>query len=176
MVVDIDETRLAHESPSSFVERMALEKAMAGWEQSEGLLPVLGSDTVVVAEGEVLGKPADQVDAHNMLRMLSGNRHEVMTAVALVQGERSLIRISISAATFTTLSDEMIQRYWLTAEPTYKAGAYAVQGMAAAFIRELRGSYSGVMGLPLYETCELLEELGIDITTGWPIQEQAINT
>lgn len=165
--VDIDETRLEHESPTSFVERMALEKARAGWEMSEGRYPVLGSDTIVIVTGEVLGKPRDKIDAHNMLRMLSDNDHQVMTAVALVSGERSMIRVSTSEVRFAALSDEVIQRYWDTGEPADKAGAYAVQGRGAAFIRDLRGSYSGVMGLPLYETCELLGEFGVDISTLW---------
>ncbi len=165
--VDIDETRLEHESPVSFVERMALEKARAGWERSAGLQPVLGSDTIVVIDGEVLGKPADQVEAHNMLRMLSDKCHKVITAVALVDGGRSMIRVSHSEVCFSCLSDEVIQRYWETGEPADKAGAYAVQGMAAAFISTLNGSYSGVMGLPLRETCELLGEFGLDVTLSW---------
>jgi septum formation protein len=169
--VDIDETRLGHESPVSFVERMALEKARAGWERSAGLQPVLGSDTIVVIDGEVLGKPADKVEAHNMLRMLSDKCHQVITAVALVQGERSMIRVSVSEVCFDSLSDEIIQRYWQTGEPADKAGAYAVQGMAAAFIKTLNGSYSGVMGLPLHETCELLGEFGLDVTLSWVNQQ-----
>lgn len=173
--VDIDETRLEHESPMSFVERMALEKARAGWERSDGLHPVLGSDTIVVIDGELLGKPADKVDAHNMLRMLSDKCHQVMTAVALVQGERSMIRVSVSEVCFVSLSDEVIQRYWQTGEPVDKAGAYAVQGMAAAFIRTLNGSYSAVMGLPLHETCELLGEFGFDVTLSWANQHSGKN-
>ncbi|RMG52182.1 MAG: septum formation inhibitor Maf [Gammaproteobacteria bacterium] len=165
--VDIDERRLAGESPRALVERLALEKALAGWERSGAQLPVLGSDTLVVVDDEVLGKPRDLVDARRMLGLLSGRAHQVLTAVALVKGPRSGLRLSESTVHFAPLSAEWIERYWATGEPADKAGGYAVQGLAATRIRRIEGSFSGIMGLPLFETTELLAEFGIDPTLNW---------
>jgi septum formation protein len=165
--VDIDESRLQEESPRTYVERLALEKARAGWERSDKTRPVLGSDTVVVIQDDILGKPKDRAQAIEMLNRLSGNTHQVVTAVALVDAEKSGIRLSESLVSFIPLTEQEIERYWQTGEPVDKAGAYAIQGLAAAFIRRIEGSFSGVMGLPIYETMELLKSYGIDVTMNW---------
>lgn len=165
--LDIDETPFANEAPEAYVQRLALEKARAGVNYlQQQQLPagaVLGSDTAVV-QGEVIyGKPQDAEDAARMLHSLAGKTHEVMTAVAICQGEREVWRLSRSSVHFAALSAAQIQAYIATEEPFGKAGAYAIQGRAAAFIRHLEGSYSGVMGLPLYETAALLDALNISI-------------
>jgi septum formation protein len=121
----------------------------------------LAADTAVVLGGKVLGKPADRQDAEDMLRQLSGRTHEVLTAIALLTVNGLESRISRSEVTFRSLAAEEIRDYWETGEPADKAGAYAIQGRAAVFIADLRGSYSGVMGLPLFETAELLSKAGV---------------
>ena len=162
--VDVDELRRPHEPPEAFVARVALDKARAG----QGALPVgssmpvLGADTAVVVDDEVLGKPRDGVDAGRMLSLLSGRSHRVLTAVALVAA-RETVCVSASNVTFRTLGDPEYAAYWASGEPADKAGAYAIQGLAAVFISHLEGSYSGVMGLPLYETAALLQESGITV-------------
>jgi septum formation protein len=161
--VTVDETQLAGESPESCVQRLALEKARAG----RGLLPadsppVLGADTLVVAGDAVLGKPADRRAALGMLQALSGGTHRVITAVALA-GEREAVCMNTSYVTFRPLTRRECEAYWDTGEPRDKAGAYAIQGLAAMFITRLEGSYSGVMGLPLHETAALLKEFGITL-------------
>ena len=168
--VDIDETPLADERPADYVIRLAKAKALAGWQQLAGQgLPVLGSDTAVVVDNKILGKPTDVQQAEEMLSRLSGNTHEVMTAVALaVDGAEAdkpelLFCLSVSKVSFRDLTTEEIRHYAASAESADKAGAYAIQGQAAAFITQLSGSYSGVMGLPLYETAELLQQVGISM-------------
>jgi len=158
--VDVDETPLAGEAPGDYVLRMARIKAEAGW---AGVVrrrlpqhPVLAADTTVVLDEIILGKPADAADAERMLRALSGRGHRVLTAVALCRQDRLETRLSTSTVDFKPLTDAEIQRYVATGEPMDKAGAYAVQGRAGAFVRHLVGSYSGVMGLPLCETAELV--------------------
>jgi len=165
--VDIDESPLMDESPATYVERMALEKARAGWEASNKILPVLGSDTAVVIDEQILGKPRDRADGIEMLQQLSGRDHTVMTAVALVREQETGIRLSESRVVFSDIPYEELIRYWESGEPADKAGAYAIQGKAAVFIRRLEGSFSGVMGLPLNETAELLTNSGIDLTLNW---------
>jgi septum formation protein len=162
--VDVDETRRAGESAAAFARRIALEKAGAGWAAlaAERRRPVLGADTVVIADGEVMGKPRDREQALQMLQTLSGRTHQVLSAVAMV-ARRSDVRLSSSHVTFRTLSADERVAYWETGEPVDKAGAYAVQGIAALFIERLEGSYSGVMGLPLFETGVLLRESGIHV-------------
>ena len=161
--VDIDETPRQHESAEDYVRRLALEKARAVWhELGDDEVLVLGADTAVVVDGRPLGKPADLVHAREMLRRLSGCAHRVLSAVALV-GEREALRVSDSTVWLRSLSDDEIDAYWHTGEPRDKAGAYAIQGLAAAFVERLEGSYSGVMGLPLYETAQLLKEFGIQV-------------
>jgi septum formation protein len=120
-------------------------------------MPVLAADTTVALEGVILGKPADRAELHAMLGRLSGRTHEVHTAVAVLHQGEVTARVSTSEVSFRELSAAEIDRYWETGEPADKAGGYAVQGRAAVFIRHIAGSYSGVMGLPLYETWELLE-------------------
>lgn len=162
--VDIDEAPLAGETPEACVQRLALEKARTGRREQAvaSALPVLGADTLVVAGGTVLGKPADRGDAIGMLQLLSGSTHRVITAVALA-GDHEAVCMSTSHVTFRTLTARECEAYWETGEPRDKAGAYAVQGLAAMFIARLEGSYSGVMGLPLYETAVLLQEFGITL-------------
>jgi septum formation protein len=156
----IDESVHEGERPHDYVQRMARTKAETVWNQ-DGALPVLAADTTVVLDGIVFGKPADAADAYRMLRLLSGRTHEVLTAVALASAEGLSIRVSVSSVRFRVLTEAEIETYWETGEPKDKAGAYAVQGLAAVFIESLTGSYSGVMGLPLFETSELLRAAGV---------------
>ncbi len=161
--VDIDEAHRAGELQEDFVQRLALEKAQAGWQRAQRGLPVLGADTVVELDGAILGKPPDKTTALAMLKMLSGREHTVLTGVALVMGRRQAQRMSRTRVRFRHISAQECETYWLSGEPCDKAGAYAIQGRAAAFVRELHGSYSGVVGLPLFETAELLREFGIRV-------------
>lgn len=174
LMSEIDESINDNEKPDEYVLRLAKAKALAGW---EGIKikdkPVLGSDTVVVIEGEILGKPKDHTEARLMLRRLSGRTHQVMTAVALTSFAGSAqeaaskpeinCAISISHVSFKALSQQEIEWYINSGECDDKAGAYGIQGLAATFITHLSGSYSGVMGLPLYETAQLLNKAGISI-------------
>jgi septum formation protein len=159
----VDEAVLPDETPSAYVTRLAAAKAVAGWERSRDFthVPVLAADTAVVLDGQILGKPADRQDAEGMLRQLSGRTHEVLTAVALRTANGLQSRISRSEVTFRSIAAAEARAYWETGEPSDKAGAYAIQGRGAIFIADLRGSYSGVMGLPLFETAELLREAGL---------------
>jgi len=161
LAVNVDEVRQAGETPEDFVQRMAVEKAMAGLQAApDDTRPVMGADTVVVLDAVLMGKPQDRADGIAMLQQLSGRSHRVMSAVALVgprTGGVAIIRLNTSNVTFRDLSQAECEAYWETGEPVDKAGAYAIQGQAAAFITRLEGSYSGVMGLPLYETAELLQ-------------------
>ncbi|MDX1252351.1 MAG: septum formation inhibitor Maf [Gammaproteobacteria bacterium] len=161
--VEVDETPRQNEAPELYVSRLALAKARAGWQTlaAQPRRPVLGADTAVVVEGEVLGKPRDREDGLAMLERLSGRCHHVLTAVSLVDEEREAARLSVSRVTFRAITAEERAAYWDSGEPAGKAGAYAIQGRAAIFVAYLEGSYSGVMGLPLYETSELLAEFGI---------------
>ncbi len=161
--LDVDEAPLAGEAPAAYVERLAAVKAEAAWTSLESRnlprAPVLAADTTVAVEGAILAKPSDREDAAGMLRRLSGRRHEVLTAVALKDGDWMQGALSVSEVAFKPLSEHEIRQYVATGECDDKAGAYAIQGRAARFIADLRGSYSGVMGLPLYETGQLLERL-----------------
>jgi len=160
---DLDETALRGESPLAYVSRLAQAKAGLGWERSRasGHAPVLAADTAVVLEGGILGKPSGMKDAIAMLLRLSGRAHEVLTAVALRTVTGSEVKVSRSVVTFRSIDSSEARAYWETAEPSDKAGAYAIQGYAAIFISDLKGSYSGVMGLPLFETAELLKAAGV---------------
>ena len=162
--VEVDETVRAGESPSDYVLRLSQDKAVAGLEACKKAerLPVLAADTCVVIDGQLLGKPAGRQEGLSMLERLSGATHRVYTAVALDDG-RLATRLSVSEVSFRTLSEAEMAAYWATGEPTDKAGGYAIQGQAAQFVRELRGSYTGVMGLPIYETAELLRDAGIEL-------------
>ncbi|MGD8782785.1 MAG: Maf family protein [Thioalkalispiraceae bacterium] len=163
-VANVDETRQPAESPETYVQRLAVEKAKLSWQSlpKAKRRPVLGADTTVCLAGEILGKPADKADAISMLKRLSGQRHEVMSGVAII-GEKHSVCVNVSQVSFRKLTDSEIEEYWKTGEPNDKAGAYAIQGYAAAFISGLQGSYSGVMGLPLFETARLLSEHNIPI-------------
>ena len=163
LAVDIDETPESNEPALDFVCRLARQKAEAGYQRQTYKQPVLGSDTIVVSKGKILGKPRNREDGLAMLAALSGGRHEVITAVAMVDGERSECSVSRSDVYFRTLSQIEIEAYWDSGESADKAGGYAIQGLAAQFIERLDGSYSGVMGLPLFETAELLKKFGIEL-------------
>lgn len=165
LAVTVDETPHPGETAREYVVRVALEKARAGRAllAPGHALPVLGADTSVVVADTVLGKPVDRADAIAMLTRLSGGTHAVLSAVALVGPGGEATRLSTSHVTFRTLTERECAAYWGTGEPADKAGAYAIQGLAAVFIARLEGSYSGVMGLPLYETAELLKESGITV-------------
>lgn len=154
--VAVDEQPLASEQAADHVCRLALAKARAGAAQAGADVCVLGADTVVVVDGEIFGKPVDADGAAAMLRRLSGRTHQVLSAVARVHRGGHQVRLSESMVTFRALSAAEITGYCATGEPLDKAGSYAIQGRAAAFVRHLEGSYSGVVGLPLFETAELL--------------------
>ena len=163
-VLPIDETPRADESADAYVERLALAKADAVLDTlptDDGAV-VLGSDTAVVLDGRILGKPRDRADALATLAALSGREHQVMTAVALVSHARRAARVVISTVRFKNLSQTQIEAYWASGEACDKAGSYAIQGRAAVFVSQMSGSYSAVVGLPLCETAELLAEFAID--------------
>jgi septum formation protein len=164
---DVVEAPRKDEPPLEYVRRVARLKASIGWHRMvrRGLTakPVLGADTEVVLDGTALGKPDDAADAIAMLGALSGRTHEVLTAVALRWNAQLAQAVSASRVTFRELPKDEIERYVATGEPFDKAGAYAIQGRAAAFVQHLEGSYSGVMGLPLFETAELLERIGFTV-------------
>jgi septum formation protein len=156
--VAVDETCRPGEAPVDYVVRLAGEKARALWSSlpAAGRLPVLAADTTVALEGEIFGKPGDHAEALAMLSRLSGRTHQVHTAVAMLHASGGAARVSSSDVTMREISPAEMDWYWRTGEPADKAGGYAVQGRAAVFIRHISGSYSGVMGLPLCETWELL--------------------
>jgi septum formation protein len=159
--VDLDESRFPHESASDYVQRLARAKAQAGYAQCQDETAwVLGADTVVVYRQYLFGKPDSPQEAQDMLQQLSGQRHQVMTAVAVAHKDQCYHQINISEVEFRPLTLAEIQAYIATGEPLDKAGAYAIQGLAASFICHLSGSYSAVMGLPLYETSQLLQQMG----------------
>ncbi len=161
--VDVPEIPAVGEMPEDFVQRVALEKARAGKAllSTDDVHPVLGADTAVVVDGSILGKPSSKEDALGMLNSLSGRTHQVLSAVAIV-AKQDVIGLNISEVTFRNLKPLEIEAYWESGECQDKAGAYAIQGRAAMFIQKLQGSYSGVMGLPLYETAGLLQQFGIN--------------
>lgn len=152
---EVDESALPGEAPHEYVQRIARNKAHSIWTQGSRL-PVLAADTTVVLDGSMFGKPRDRDHALEMLARLSGRTHEVLTAVALANAQGIALRVSVSAVKFRVLTAVECAAYWETGEPEDKAGAYAIQGFAAVFIEAVNGSYSGVMGLPLFETAELL--------------------
>jgi septum formation protein len=164
VTVAVDERVRDGEAPAEYVLRLALAKARAG-RALRADRPVLGADTAVVVDDRILGKPADRDDALAMLALLSGREHRVLTAVALV-GEREETRLSVSHVRFRRIDEAQAAAYWATGEPADKAGGYAVQGLGALFIESVAGSYSGVVGLPLFETGELLRRAGIDPLRG----------
>ena len=156
--VDVEEQQQPDETPADYVQRLARDKSQAGWLACRGQKPVLGADTIVVFEQEVLEKPRDFADAQRILQLLSGNTHTVMTAVALSSQHGCEVILVNSQVTFRELSQDDIYRYWQSGEPADKAGAYGIQGIGGKFVRHLSGSYSAVVGLPLLETDQLLHK------------------
>jgi septum formation protein len=157
---DVDETRLPDETVETMVRRLALTKARTA--AHGATLPVLGADTAVVIDEALLGKPADRVEGLAMLSLLSGRTHEVLTAVAVVQGDRCEVRVSRSRVTFREITRDEAEAYWATGEPRDKAGGYGIQGIGGIFAERIEGSYSGIVGLPLAETEALLQAFGVD--------------
>lgn len=160
--VSVDESSAGGESPLDFTRRVALDKATTAWEELGGAAGrlVLGADTAVSLDDEIFGKPGDAADARRMLRRLSGRTHRVTTAVAAVMESERRLRVSESNVTFSAMTSDDIDAYVATGEPLDKAGAYGIQGLAAVFVQHLEGSYSGVMGLPVFETAALLADFG----------------
>ncbi len=158
--VDVDERRLDGESADRMVVRLAEAKATARAGESE---IVLGADTAVVLDDEVFGKPQDRDDALTMLATLSGRRHRVVTGVAVASGGRVESRLSSTEVQFREIDPDEALRYWQTGEPRDKAGAYAIQGLGGVFVEAIIGSYSGVVGLPVFETATLLARAGLDV-------------
>ena len=161
--LDLPETPAPDEPPEDYVRRVAREKAGAGLLRMAGQpqAVVLGADTEVVLDGRIFGKPVDADDAAAMLRTLSGRTHAVISAISMVSAGRELHAVSVSQVTFAALDDDAISAYLDAGEWAGKAGAYAIQGLAQCFISQLSGSYSGVMGLPLHETTQLLRQFGL---------------
>jgi septum formation protein len=160
LAVDVDESALPGESAQQLVVRLALAKAQEGLRRDGARRPVLGSDTVVVVDEVVFGKPQGKADGQRMLAALAGRTHQVMTAVALVAGNGRFVQaLSNTTVTMRPITADEAAAYWDTGEPEGKAGGYAIQGRGAIFIEHISGSYSGVMGLPLYETAQLLQTL-----------------
>lgn len=158
---DIPEEPGPAEAPADYALRMAREKALAAQALAPRPLPVLGADTDVVLDGRILGKPRDRAHALELLAALADREHEVYSAVALVQGDRVETQLSVTRVRFGAVTPAAAAAYWDSGEPADKAGGYGIQGLGAQFIREIQGSYSGVVGLPLYETVELLGAFGI---------------
>ena len=165
--VDLDESRLNGEPPADYVGRLAAAKAQALWDRLsvDERLPVLGADTTVALGTEIFGKPRDRDESIAMLLRLAGRTHDVLTAVALCSSTGCEVRLSRSEVTFGTLNEQECTAYWESGEPRDKAGGYAVQGLAATFITRIAGSYSGIMGLPLAETEQLLKPV---LPPTWP--------
>lgn len=158
---DIVELPQPAETAADYAQRMALEKACVAQEKIGASLPVLGADTDVVLDGRILGKPRDRADALQMLAALSDREHEVYSAVAMVQGARAEVLLSVTRVCFGLITADAAAHYWDSGEPADKAGAYGIQGLGAQFVKGINGSYSGVVGLPLFETTELLLRFGI---------------
>ncbi len=164
-IANIDETPIGKESGADYVQRLALEKAQTTY-RSIGVGPVLGSDTAVVLNGDIFGKPKDYQDFTKMMGLLSGREHQVLSAIAMIDDTKTETALSVTRVSFRELKQDEIRNYWQTGEPEGKAGGYAIQGVAAGFIKEITGSYSAVKGLPLYETSELLRKFDL-----WPLEK-----
>lgn len=164
--MDVEETPAADEPPTEYVTRMSLTKAEAGWarliQRRLTRFPVLAADTTVTCEGTLLGKPADREEATRFLKLLSGKTHQVHTAVAVKFNQHIEHVLSTTDVTFRELGEQEIRQYIGTGEPYDKAGGYAIQGRAACFVARIEGSYSGVVGLPLFETCQILGKFGFE--------------
>lgn len=159
--VDIDETPITGEDPKKYVLRMATEKSYVGYQCSVDNSFVLGADTVVVSGGTILGKPKDQADSQRMLTLLSDSTHQVLTAIAVTSAAQQNSILVETQVTFGSLSSQLIDWYWQTGEPQDKAGSYGIQGLGGQFVKQIKGSYSAVVGLPLYETKKLLQNIGV---------------
>lgn len=171
---DIDETPGAGEPAFHYVERLACGKALAVQALEQDAI-VIGSDTAVVLEGRILGKPLDRRDAADMLRQLSGKTHQVMTAVAIASADGCESRVAVTDVRFRRISGEETEAYVATGEPMDKAGGYGIQGRGGIFVEELRGSYSAVVGLPLQETAELLAAAGHPVWETWNSRQESRN-
>lgn len=158
VVVDVEECHQQGETPAGYVQRLSQDKAMAGVKETGGLTPVLGSDTIVVVDDEILEKPKDFADARRMLKLLSGRGHQVMTAVTLATATRRETKLVVTDVWFKTLSDKEIEAYWQSGEPQDKAGSYGIQGIGGKFIERIDGSYYAVVGLPLMETDIMVQD------------------
>lgn len=158
--VSLDESVLPGESPEAHVRRLAEAKARAALAMRPEAL-ALGADTIVILDGRILGKPRDADDARAMLRALAGRQHEVLTGVALVAAESSVVEVSRTRVWFAAMTHVEIDEYIESGEPMDKAGAYGIQDAAGTWVRRIDGSYTGVVGLPLYETGELLRQAGL---------------
>lgn len=157
--INVDEQINAGEAALDYVRRLAISKAKAGAQQVQNRLPVLGADTIVVVDGEVLGKPHDKAHFIQMMHSLSGRQHQVHTAVAVIHGNQQLDVVVSTQVHFCVLTSAMLEAYWQTGEPADKAGGYGIQGIGGKFVTRIDGSYSAVVGLPLYETEQLLLQI-----------------
>lgn len=166
--VDIDETPRAGEAPDRLAGRLAAAKAQAARERGESARFVLAADTVVALGARIFGKPASREEALEMLSVLSGRHHEVLTAIALLADGRERSAMSVTTVRFREIGASEARAYWETGEPRGKAGAYAIQGKGGIFVESLTGSYSGVVGLPAFETAELLRQAGFDLMRTLP--------
>jgi septum formation protein len=168
--VDVDETQLVGETPTDMVLRLAIAKAEAAVVNTGNL--VLGADTAVVIDGRALGKPADEADCLAMLDALSGRGHKVFTGVALRGPNGTSTALSETDVYFREISRDEALAYWQSGEPHDKAGAYAIQGLGGVFVERIEGSYSGVVGLPVFETVVLLRKAGLDVVTTWTADDR----
>ncbi|MBX2857878.1 MAG: Maf-like protein [Cellvibrionaceae bacterium] len=158
--VDVEERRAADEQPEQYVARLARQKSAAGAQLQPGRVS-LGADTIVLCGQRVLEKPIDREDCLAMLALLSGKRHQVITAVAVTHEQRQRHLTCVSQVSFREISQQEASDYWYSGEPADKAGAYAIQGLGGVFVQQIEGSYSAIVGLPLYETQALLAEFGL---------------
>ncbi|GAB6263276.1 Maf family protein [Photobacterium sp. R1] len=156
--LDVEECHQAGETPAEYVQRLSLDKAMAGVRATDGNIPVVGSDTIVVVDEQILEKPRDFAHSHEMLMLLSGRSHQVMTAVSVATQTRQVTRLVVTEVWFRPLTEQDIRDYWQSGEPRDKAGSYAIQGIGGKFIPRIEGSYHAVVGLPLVETDALIRD------------------
>ena len=160
---DINESQLINESSAEFVCRLASQKAKTGYNSQIGSQSVLGADTLVLCDEQIFGKPKDYADSKRMLSQLSGRAHKVISAVAINNGVESVVLMSETSVIFRIISEQELLNYWNTGEPVGKAGSYAIQGLGSIFVESIQGSYSGVVGLPIAETCRLLRHFKVPI-------------
>lgn len=160
---DINESQLINESSAEFVCRLASQKAKTGYDSHIGSQSALGADTIVLCDEQIFGKPKDYSDSKRMLSQLSGRAHKVISAVAINNGVESVVLMSETSVIFRIISEQEFLNYWSTGEPVGKAGSYAIQGLGSIFVESIQGSYSGVVGLPIAETCRLLRHFKVPI-------------